>query len=94
VLSRKIIHLLSNSGSLMSCIVATSCVLRQPARVLTSLVSPSNFLTTPFGKADLLIIETFEPESKSTQKSPVPIVSAVQMVMGDSCLGILILGPW
>jgi hypothetical protein len=62
------------------------------------LVSPSNFVMTPFGKADLLIIETFEPESKSTQKSlrllMVPIVSAVQMVTGDSCLGILILGPW
>jgi hypothetical protein len=52
----------------------------------------------PFGKADLFIIETFEPESKSTQKSLqlliVPIVSAVQMVMVDSFLGILILGPW
>ncbi len=52
----------------------------------------------PFGKADLLIIESFKLESKSTQKSLqlfiVPIVSAVQMVMGDSCLGILILGPW
>jgi hypothetical protein len=62
------------------------------------LVSPSNFVMTPFGKADLLIIETFEPESKSTQKILrlliVSIVSAVQMVTGDSCLGILILGPW
>jgi hypothetical protein len=52
---------------------------------------------TPFGKADLLIIETFEPESKSTRKSLqlfiVPIVSAVQMVMGNSCFGILIFGP-
>jgi hypothetical protein len=52
----------------------------------------------PFGKADLLIVETFEPELKSTQKSLqfliVLIVSAVQMVMGDSCLGILILGLW
>ncbi len=70
---------LSNSGSLMSCIVTTSCVLRQPARVLTSLVSPRNFVIMPFGKADLLIIETFKPELKSTQKSLrlliVPIVS-------------------
>ncbi len=82
----------------MSCTVTTSCVLRHPARVLTSLVSPSNFVMTPFGKVDLLIIETFKPESKSTQKSLrlliVPIVSAVQMVTGDSCLGILILDPW
>ncbi len=31
-----------------------------------SLVSPSIFVITPFGAADLLIIETFEPESKST----------------------------
>ncbi len=82
----------------MSHIVMTSCVLRQPVRVLTSLVSLSNFVITPFGKSDLLIIETFKPESKSTQKSLqlliVPIVSAVQMVMGDSCLGTLIFGPW
>ncbi len=66
--------------------------------VLTSLVSQSNFVMALFGKADLLIIETFKPESKSNQKSLrlliVPIVLAVQMVMGDSCLGILILGPW
>ncbi len=66
--------------------------------VLTSLVSLSNFVIMPFGKADLLIIETFEPESKSTLKSlqllMIPIVSAVQMVKGDSCLQILILGPW
>ncbi len=52
----------------------------------------------PFGKADLLILETFEPESKSTQKSLllliVLIVLVVQMVTGDSCLGILILGLW
>ncbi len=83
---------------LMSCIVRTYCVLRQPVRVITSLISPNNFVIMPFGKADLLIIETFEPESESTQKSLqlliVPIVSAVQMVMGDSCLGILILGQW
>ncbi len=46
----------------MSCIAMTSCVLRQPARVLTSLVSPSNFVITPFGKADLLIIGTFIKE--------------------------------
>ncbi len=91
---------LLNLGNLMSCIVTTSCVLRQPARVLTSLASPSNFVIMPFGKADLLIIETFEPESKSTRKSlwllMVPIVSAVQMVMGNSCLGILVLphGNW
>jgi hypothetical protein len=82
----------------MSCIVTTSCVFRQPVRVLTSLVSLSYFAITPFGKADFLIIETFEPESKSTQKNHllliVTIVSAVQMVTGDSCLGILILGPW
>ncbi len=81
----------------MSCIMTTSCVLRRPARILTSLVSASNFVMTPFGKADLLIIETFEPESKSTWKSLqfliVPIVSVVQVVTFDSCLGILILGP-
>ncbi len=35
---------LSNFGSLMSRIVATSWVLRWPARVLTSLVSPSSFV--------------------------------------------------
>ncbi len=67
-------------------------------RVFTSLVSPSNFVIMPFGRADLLIIETFEPESKSTKKSlqllMVPIVSVVQIVMGNSCLGILIFGPW
>ncbi len=89
---------LSNFGILMSCIVTTSCVLRQTVRVFTSLVSPSNFVIMPFGKADLLIKETFKPEPKSTRKSLwlliVPIVSAVQMVTGDSCLGILILGPW
>ncbi len=90
-----LMHLfLSNSGNLTSCIVTTSCVLRQPARVLTSLV----FVIMPFGRADLLIIETFEPESKSTRNSlwllMVPIVSAVQMVTGNSCLGILIFGPW
>jgi hypothetical protein len=89
---------LSNSGSLMSCIVTTFSVLRQPVRVLTSLVSPSSFVIMPFGKVDLLSIETFKPESKSTQKSLqlliVAIVSAVHMVTGDSCLGILILGPW
>jgi hypothetical protein len=38
-------------------------------RALTSLVSPIIFVTTPFGKANLLIIEPFEPESMSTQKS-------------------------
>jgi hypothetical protein len=79
----------------MSHILTTSCISRRPASVLTSLVSPSIFVITPFGKADLLIIETFEPESKTTRKSLqlliVPIVSAVQIVMGDSCLGILIL---
>jgi hypothetical protein len=53
----------------MSCIMTTSCILRHPVRVLTSLASPSNFVITSFGKANLLIIETFEPESKSTQKS-------------------------
>ncbi len=37
-------------------------------RVLTSLVSPSSLVTTPFGRADLWIIETFQPESRSTQK--------------------------
>ncbi len=61
-------------------------ILRRPARILTSLVSASNFVITPFGKADLLIMETFKPESKSTQKSLwlliVPIVSAVQIVTG------------
>ncbi len=75
----------------------TSCILRQPVRFLTSLLSPSNFVVAPFGKVDLLIIETFEPESKRTQESLqlliVPIVSVVQMVMGDSCFGISIFGP-
>ncbi len=64
---------------------------------LTSLVSPSNFVIMPFGWAEILLIE-FKPESKSTQKSLqlliAPIVSAVQMVTSDSCLGILIFGPW
>ncbi len=82
----------------MSHIVMTSCVLRQLARVLVSLVSPSNFVIMPFGKADLMIKKTFEPESKRTRKSlqliTLPIASAVQMVTGDFCLGILILGPW
>jgi hypothetical protein len=85
---------LSNSGNLKSCIVTTPCVLRQPVRVVTSSVPPSNLVIIPFGKADLLIIETFKPESKSTQKSlqllMVPIVSVVQMVMGNSCSRILI----
>jgi hypothetical protein len=89
---------LLNSGNLMPCTMTASCILRQPARVLTSLVSLSNFVITPFVKADLLIIETLKPESKSTQKSfqllMVPIGSAVQMVTGNSCLGILIFGPW
>ncbi len=89
---------LSNLGNLRLRIVTASCVLRWPARVLTSLVSPSNFVIMPFGKADLLIIETFKPESKSTQKSIqlliVQIVPVVQMVMGNSCFGILIFGPW
>ena len=89
---------LLNSGSLMSHIMTTSYVLRHPARIFTSLVSPSNFVMTPFGKADLLIMEMFEPESKSTRRSlwllTVPIVSVVQKVTGDSYLGILILGPW
>ncbi len=80
---------LSNSGNLRSRIVTTSCILRWPARVLISLVSPIIFVMMPFGKADILIIETFKPESKSTQKSLrhliVPIVSAVQMVTGNSC---------
>jgi hypothetical protein len=62
------------------------------------LVSPSYFVITSFGKADLLIIETFQPESKSFQKSlqllMVLIVSAVQMVMDNSCSGILIFCPW
>ncbi len=44
---------LSNSGNLKSCIVTTFCVLRWPVRVLTSLVSPSNLVVTPLGKADL-----------------------------------------
>ncbi len=84
---------LLNSGNLRLHIVMTSCISRWPARVLTSLVSPSNFVITPFGKANLLIIETFKPKSKSTWKSLWlligPIVLAVQMVTGDSCFGIL-----
>ncbi len=84
---------LSNLGNLKSRIVTTSCIIWWPARVLTSLVSPSNFVITPFGRADLLIIKKFEPVSNSTQKSlwllMVPIVSAVHMVMGNTCLGIL-----
>jgi hypothetical protein len=67
---------LLNLGSLMSRIMTTSCFLRQPVRVLTSLVSPSNFVITPFGRADHLIIETFEPESKSTQKSLQLLISS------------------
>ncbi len=77
----------------MTCIVTNSSILRQPARVLTSLASPSIFVIMPFGKADLLIIETFKPDSKRTQKSlrllMVPIVSAVQIVRG-----ILVLESW
>jgi hypothetical protein len=57
---------LSNLSSLKSCIVTTSCILRQPVRVLPSLVSPTNFVIMLFGRPDLLIIEAFEPESKST----------------------------
>ncbi len=84
---------LSNSGNLKSHMV-TTWLLRQPVRVLTSLVPPSSLVTTHFGNtADLLIIETFEPESRSTRKSlwlcTLPIVSAVQMVMGD-----LVLESW
>jgi hypothetical protein len=41
---------LSNLGKLKSCMVMTSCVLRQPARVLTILASPSNFVIMPFGR--------------------------------------------
>ncbi len=91
---------LSNSGNLpQSCIVTTSWALWQPARVLTiSLVSPQSLVTTPYGKADLLIIERFEPESRITQKSlrlcTEPIVSAVQIVMGDFYFGIMTFGPW
>ncbi len=89
---------LLNLDNLRLRMVTTICILRRLARVLTSLVSPSNFIMAPLGKADFLTIETFEPESRSTQKSLwlliVPIVSAVQMVMGDFCLEILILGPW
>ena len=44
---------LSNLGNLKSCIVTTLCILRQPARVFTSLVSPRNFVIKPLGKADL-----------------------------------------
>jgi hypothetical protein len=44
----------------------------------------------PMGMAYLLIIETVDPESRSTRKSlkllTVPIVLAVQMVIGDSCV--------
>jgi hypothetical protein len=71
--------------------------LKMTSESLHNLASPSNFVITPFGKADLLIIETFKPESKSTQKSLQilmgPIVSVAQMVTGDSCLGISIFGP-
>ncbi len=51
---------------LKSCIVMTLCGLRWPARVLTSLASPSNFVITPYGKAGLLIIETLKSESKKS----------------------------
>jgi hypothetical protein len=44
---------LSNLGNLKSCIVTPFCILRWPATVLTSLVSPKNFVITPLGKADL-----------------------------------------
>ncbi len=81
-----------------SCIVRTSCISRWPERVFMSLVSPSNFVIMPFVRADLLIIETFKPESKRTQKSlwllMVPIVKAVQMITGNCCLEILIFCPW
>ncbi len=94
-----LMHLfLLNSSNLMSHVVTTSCVLRWPARVLTSLLSPSKFIITPLGRADLLIIETFEHEPKSTQMSlqllMVPTVSVVQMITDSYCLGILIFGPW
>ncbi len=65
-----LMHLfLSNLGNHKSRIMTTSWVWRQPGRVLTSLVSPSNVVIMPFGRADLLIIETFKPVSKSTWKS-------------------------
>ncbi len=94
-----LMHLfLLNLGNLKSCIMMTSCILKQPARVITSLVLPSNFVIMLFGRADLLIIETFKPESKCTQKSLqillVPIVAMVQMITGNSCFEILIFGPW
>ncbi len=41
----------------------------QHARVLTSSVSPSSLVAISYGNADPLIIETFEPESRSNQKS-------------------------
>ena len=48
------------------------------------------------GIADLLIIETVDPESSRTQKSlrllTLPIVLAVQMAIGDSCFGITTFG--
>ncbi len=82
---------LSNSGCLMSLIVTTSCVLRRSVKHLTSLVSPSNFVITSFGKADLLIIETFEPKSNSTQNSlwllMVPIVSVVCVCLSSGYEG-------
>ncbi len=92
-----LMHLfLSKLSNLKSYIMTTFCILRRPTRVLTSfLVSPRNVLIMPFGRADLLIIETFKPESKSTQKSlwliMVPIVSVAQMVTGNSCFGIFVI---
>ncbi len=57
---------LSNLGNLKSCIVMAFCILGWPAMVLTSLISPSNFVIMPFGEADLFIfiLGTLEPELK------------------------------
>ncbi len=56
-----------------------------------------SLVTALTGIADLLIIETVEPESRRTQKSlrllTLRIVLAVQMVIGDSCFGITTFGP-
>jgi hypothetical protein len=57
---------LLNLDNLKTCIVATFCILGWPARVLTSLILPSNFVITPLGMADLLIIETLKPELKES----------------------------
>jgi hypothetical protein len=50
------------------------------------------------GRVDLFIIETIWLESSSTHKShllfTMPILSAVQIVTGETSFGKTMLGPW